>query len=114
MVSEEGLRLIATFRQLKKKLGLLSTWIDEDGREHAAAGFSRRADRRLSTGNAFDCGLGEIKLVPVNNGIKLEVTPNIFICALVMNRPVTELDLIPYGSVAAVVNNMSIMLEHRR
>lgn len=109
-VTEEGLRLIATFRQLEEALGRLSTWTARGGHEGSEDRISPGADRRLSSRNAFSCRIVEINPAPVNIEIKLEVTPDVFICALVAKRTVSDLSLIAGGSVMAIINDMSVML----
>ena len=95
-VTEEGLRLIATFRQLEEALGRLSTWTTQDGWDMKVRRLDfARPNRRLSTRNAFSCRIVEIDPAPVNIEVKLEVKPDVFICAPVTSRTVADLDLIP-------------------
>ncbi len=109
-VTEEGLRLIAAFRRVEEEFGRTLTSIAKDGWKDAADRLSWNKKRRLPTRNRFDCRIVEINPVAVNIEVKLEVAPDIFICALVTNRIVADLGLIPGCSVIAIINNMSIML----
>ncbi len=109
-ITEEGLRLIATFRKLEEKLGRISTAISEEGLEHAEDMLFWGVALRVSARNAFHCKIFSIKPAPVNVEVKLEVSPGVFIYALVTNRSLTEMDLQPGRSVVALVNSNSVML----
>ncbi len=109
-ITEEGLRLIAAFRKLEEKLGRISTVIAEEGLEHAEDMLFWGVAMRLSARNAFHCKIVEIKPARVNVEVKLEVSPGVFIFALVTNRSLTELDLTAGRNVVALVNSTSVML----
>jgi molybdate transport system regulatory protein len=109
-ITEEGLRLIAAFRKLEEKLGRISTAIAEAGLEHAEDMLFWGVALRVSARNAFHCKIVEIKPAPVNVEIKLEVSPGVFIFALVTNRSLIELDLKPGSNVMAMVNSTSVLL----
>jgi molybdate transport system regulatory protein len=110
VITEEGLRLIAAFRKLEEKLGRISTSIAEEGLEHAEDMLFWGVALRVSARNAFHCKIVEIKPAPVNVEIKLEVSPGVFIFALVTNRSLTDLDLKLGSRVVAMVNSTSVML----
>jgi molybdate transport system regulatory protein len=109
-VTNEGLRLIALFRKLEDQLGRISASIAQDGLKDATDGLSLGRDRRLSTCNAFGCKIVEIKPALVNNEIKLEVTPDINISALVTGRTIAELGLIQGGTISVIISNITTML----
>lgn len=109
-ITEEGLRLIAAFRRLEEKLGRISASIAEDGLEHAEDMLFWGVALRVSARNALHCKIVEIKPAPVNVEIKLEVSPGVFIFALVTNRSLVELDLKIGSNVVAMVNSTSVML----
>jgi molybdate transport system regulatory protein len=114
VITEEGLRLIAAFRKLEEKLGRISTAIAEEGLEHAEDILFWGVALRVSARNAFHCKIIEIKPAPVNVEIKLEVSPGVFIFALVTNRSLVELDLKIGDNVVAMVNSTSVMLPQAR
>ncbi len=109
-ITDEGLRLIAAFRKLEEKLGRISTAIAEEGLEHAEDMLFWGVALRVSARNALHCKIVEIRPAPVNVEIKLEVSPGIFIFALVTNRSLVELDLKLGSNVMAMVNSTSVML----
>jgi molybdate transport system regulatory protein len=110
VITEEGLRLIATFRKLEEKVGRISTAIAEEGLENAEDMLFWGVGLKLSARNAFFCKIVDIKEAPVNVEVKLEVTPGTFIFAHVTNRSLVELDLKPERNVVALVNSTSVML----
>jgi molybdate transport system regulatory protein len=110
VITEEGVRLIAAFRKLEEKLGRISTAIAEEGLEHAEDVLFWGVALKLSARNAFHCKIVEIKPAPVNVEVKLELSPGVFIVALVTNRSLVELDLKPGRIVVALVNSTSVML----
>ncbi len=110
VITEEGLRLIATFRRLEEKLGRISASIAEEGLEHAEDTLFWGVALRVSARNALHCKIVEIRPARVNVEIKLEVSPGVFIFALVTNRSLAELDLKVGSNVMAMVNSTSVML----
>lgn len=110
VITEEGLRLIAAFRKLEEKLGRISASIAEEGLEHAEDMLFWGVALRVSARNAFHCKIIDIKPAPVNVEIKLEVSPETFIYALVTNRSLEELALETGRDVMALVNSTSVMI----
>jgi len=110
MITEEGARLISAFRKLEEKLGRISTAIAEEGLEQAEDILFWGVALRVSARNAFHCKIVEIRPAPVNVEIKLEVSPGVFIFALVTNRSLAGLDLQVGKPVVAMVNSTSVML----
>jgi len=110
VITEEGVRLISAFRKLEEKLGRISASIAEEGLEHAEDLLFWGVALRVSARNALHCKIVEIKPAPVNVEIKLEVSPGVFIFALVTNRSSGDLDLNVGRDVVALVNSTSVML----
>ncbi|WP_084572924.1 TOBE domain-containing protein [Methylocapsa aurea] len=112
-VTDEGRRLIATFRRLEEKLGRISDSIVEVGLEHEEDLLFWGIGLKLSVRNAFHCTIVEIIPAPVNVEVKLKVSSEIEIIAVVTNASIAELGLTPGRSAVAMVNASSVMLAPR-
>lgn len=109
-VTEEGRRLIRTFRRLEEKLGEISESILEEGldsdRDFLFWGFCLK----LSIRNAYHCRVVEVVPAPVNVKVRLSLAPQTEIAALVTNASVKELRLNPGRPVVAMVNPSAVFL----
>jgi molybdate transport system regulatory protein len=71
-VTNEGRRLILTFRRLEEKLGRISTAIAAEGLEYDQ---DLGIGLKLSVRNALFCKVVKITRAPINIEVKLEVSP---------------------------------------
>ncbi|HUI21464.1 MAG TPA: molybdenum-dependent transcriptional regulator [Methylocella sp.] len=109
-VTEEGRRLIVAFHRLEEKLAAISTAISEEGLENEQDLLFLGIGLKLSVRNALYCTVVKISPSPVNVEIKLEVSPEVMISAVVTNASVNELGLAPGRRCIAMVNAPSVML----
>ncbi|SFK23346.1 TOBE domain-containing protein [Methylocapsa palsarum] len=109
-VTEEGRRLIATFRRLEEKLGKISDSIVEVGLEHEEDLLFWGLSLKLSIRNAYHCKVVEVIPSPVNVSVKLIIGPETEIYAFVTNKSVVELGLAPGRSAVALINPPSVHL----
>jgi molybdate transport system regulatory protein len=109
-VTDEGRRLIKTFRRLEEKLGLISTAIAAEGLEHDQDLLFWGIGLKLSVRNALSCRIVKITRAPINTEVKLEVPPGLVITTVVTNASVSELGLAPGRWCVAMVNASSVML----
>ena len=108
-VTEEGLRLIRTFRRLEARLRAISTSIVQSGLEHEDDLFFF-GGIKLSVRNALFCEVTKIAPARVNSEVKLQAPPEIVITSLVSNSTLEELRLAPGRHCIAMVNAQSVML----
>ena len=109
-VTDEGRRLILTFRRLEEKLGRISTAIAAEGLEHDQDLLFWGIGLKLSVRNTLFCKIVKITRAPVNIEVKLEVSPRLMITTVVTNASVNELGLAPGRWCVAMVNASSVML----
>ncbi|MCI0467525.1 MAG: TOBE domain-containing protein [Beijerinckiaceae bacterium] len=109
-VTEEGRRLIHTFRRLEEKLGRISTAIAAEGLEHEQDLLFWGIGLKLSVRNTFLSEVTKVAPAPVNVEVKLRVSPSLHITAVVTNESVKELSLEPGRRCVAMVNASSIVL----
>lgn len=109
-VTEEGRRLIATFRRLEEKLARISDSIVEEGLEHDEDLLFWGLSLKLSIRNAFHCKVVEVTPAPVNVGVRLVIGPDTEISAFVTNKSLEELGLAPGRSAVALINPPSVLL----
>jgi molybdate transport system regulatory protein len=109
-VTEEGRRLIATFRRLEEKLGRISDSIVENGLKQDEDLLFWGLSLKLSIRNAFHCKVIEISPGPVTVSVTLLIAPDTEIYASVTNKSVAELGLAPGRSAVALVNPPSVLL----
>lgn len=109
-VTDEGRRLILTFRRLEEKLSRISKAIAEEGLEHDQDLLLWGIGLKLSARNALLCTVVKIAPARVSVEVKLEVSPGILITAAVTNTSVAELGLVSGRRSVAVVNASSILL----
>ena len=76
-VTDEGRRLILTFRRLEEKLGRISTAIAAEGLEHDQDLLFWGIGLKLSVRNALFCKIVKITRAPINIEVKLEVSPGL-------------------------------------
>ncbi|VTZ48432.1 Transcriptional regulator, ModE family [Methylocella tundrae] len=109
-VTEEGRRLLVTFRRLEEKLSRISSSIAVQGIECEEDLIFWGIGMKLSARNTFHCTVLEIFAAPVNVEVRLQVSPEVVISALVTNASVSELGLVNHRPVLALVNASSVML----
>jgi molybdate transport system regulatory protein len=109
-VTDEGRRLIATFRRLEEKLARISESIIEDGLEHEEDLLFWGLTLKLSARNAYHCKVVEIIPAVVNVIVKLVIADGAQISAFVTNDGVRELGLAPGRAAVAVINPSSVRL----
>ncbi len=112
-VTIEGRRLIAAFRRLEEKLGHISTAIAEAGLEHERDLLFLGIGLKLSLRNALFCEVVKITPAPINNEVKLEVSPGVMITTAVTNASVKALGLTIGRGCIAMVDASSVMLAPR-
>jgi molybdate transport system regulatory protein len=112
-ITDEGRRLILTFRRLEEKLGRISTAIAADGLEHDQDLLFWGIGLKLSVRNALFCKIVKITRAPVNIEVKLEVSPGLIVTTVVTNASVNELGLAPGRWCVAMVNAPSVMLAQK-
>lgn len=84
-VTDEGRRLILTFRRLEEKLGRISTAIAAEGLEHDQDLLFWSIGPKLSVRNALFCKIVKIMRAPINIEVKLEVSPGLIVTTVVTN-----------------------------
>jgi molybdate transport system regulatory protein len=109
-VTEEGSRLIATFRRLEEKLAQISGSIVENGLEHDEDLLFWGLSLKLSIRNAYHCKVVEVTPDPVNVSVTLIIGPDTEIAASVTNKSVAELGLAPGRSAVALINPPSVLI----
>ncbi len=109
-VTEEGRRLLATFRRLEEKLGRISSSIAAEGLGREEDFFFWGVGMKLSARNVFHCTVLDILPAPVNVEVRLKVSPGVVISSIITNASIDELGLAPRRSVLALVNASSVML----
>lgn len=109
-VTEEGRRLLATFRRLEEKLSRISSSIAREGIEGGEDLAFWGIGMKLSARNTFHCTVLEIFPAPVNVEVRLQMSPDVVISSIVTNASVAELGLVPQREVLALVNANSVML----
>jgi molybdate transport system regulatory protein len=112
-VTDEGRRLILTFRLLEEKLGRISTAIAAEGLEHDQDLLFWGLGLKLSVRNALFCKIVKITRAPINIEVKLEVSPGLIVTTVVTNASVDELGLVPGSRCVAMVNASSVMLAQK-
>ncbi len=109
-VTEEGRRLLSTFRRLEEKLGRISSSIAAGGLDRDEDFFFWGVSMKLSARNVFHCVVREVSPAPVNVEVRLEVSPGVIISSIVTNASVEALGLVPQRPVLALVNASSVLL----
>ncbi len=109
-VTEEGLRLIDTFKRLEEKLNQLSHTISDIGLENTDDVLFWGLGLKLSTRNAFHCTVTEIKDASINVEVHLAVTPSCTLTAAVPNASVADMRLALGRHVVALVGASSVLL----
>jgi molybdate transport system regulatory protein len=112
-VTDEGRRLILTFRLLEEKLGRISTAIAAEGLEHDQDLLFWGIGLKLSVRNALFCKIAKITRAPINIEVKLEVSPGLIVTTVITNASVNELGLVPGRWCVAMVNASSVMLAQK-
>jgi len=110
MVTEEGLRLIETFKRLEEKLSHFSNAIHDMGLENTDDMLFWGLGLKLSTRNTFHCTVIEIKGAAVDVDVRLAVTPGCTLTAAVSNASVADMSLVPGRHVVALVGASSVLL----
>jgi len=110
IVTDEGLRLIETFKKLEERLARISNAISDTGLENVEDMLFWGLGLKLSTRNAFHCTVIEIKDASVNVEVRLAVTPDCIFTASVTNTSVADMPLVPGRHVVALVGASSVLL----
>lgn len=109
-VTEEGRRLIATFRRLEEKLARVSASIIEDGLKRDEDMMFWGLCPRLSARNQYHCKVVEVFPAVANAVVKLVIGEDTQISAFVTNDTLAELGLAPGRAAVAVINQSSVLL----
>jgi len=112
-VTDEGLRLIDTFKKLEERLTRISNAISDTGLEKTDDMLFWGLGLKLSTRNAFHCTVIEIKDAPVNVEVRLAVTPDCTFTAAVTHASIADMRLVPGRHVVALVGASSVLLAPR-
>ena len=111
MVTEEGRRLIETFHRLEERMSRISSLIAEEG----LAGHDEFAlwslGIKISTRNVFQTDVISVRKGPVDVEVKLRVSEDNFIYAIVTNEATEELGLIQGRKALALVKSSFVNLE---
>lgn len=93
VITEEGHRLIATFRQIEEKLAQISAAISEQGLTDCEDALFWGLGVKISARNSFRCQVTEVKRAPVDVEVTLKVSERNDLVVTVTNHSVTELGL---------------------
>jgi molybdate transport system regulatory protein len=102
-VTDEGRRLIATFRRLEEKLSRISNLIAEEGLEGQEEALLWALGVRISTRNVFQAEVSEVKRWTVDVEVALKFGGDKTLMATVTNSAADELELAPGRKVLALV-----------
>ncbi|MDR3372741.1 MAG: TOBE domain-containing protein [Ancalomicrobiaceae bacterium] len=102
-VTEEGLRLIATFRRLEERLSQFSSIIAEEGLDAQDEAMLRAAGLRISTRNVFRAEVVAIDRSAVDVDVTMQLTADQSIHSIVTNGAADDLQLAPGRRVLALV-----------
>ncbi len=102
-VTEEGRRLIATFRRLEDKLSRISNLIAEEGLAGQEEALLWALGVRISTRNVFQAEVSEVKRWTVDVEVVLKFGEDKTMLAIVTNSAADELELAPGRKVLALV-----------
>jgi molybdate transport system regulatory protein len=103
VITEEGHRLIATFRQIEEKLAQISTAIAAEGLNDCQDALFWGLGVKISARNSFRCQVVEVRKAPVDVEVTLKVSESNQLAVTVTNRSVHELGLEPGRTVMAFV-----------
>lgn len=110
VITEEGHRLIAAFRQIEEKLAQISSAIAEEGLNDCQDALFWGLGVKISARNSFRCQVLEVKKAPVDVEVVLKVSERNQLVVTVTNRSVTELGLEPGRTVMAFVKAPLVMI----
>jgi molybdate transport system regulatory protein len=102
-VTDEGRRLIATFRRLEQKLSRISNLIAEEGLEGQEEALLWALGARISTRNVFQAVVTQVRRWTVDVEVSLKFGDDKKILATVTNEAADELELAPGRQVLALV-----------
>jgi molybdate transport system regulatory protein len=109
-ITEEGRRLIATFRRLEEKLSLISNLIAEEGVAGQEEALLWAVGARVSARNVFQTEVAQIKRWPVDVEVTLKLDADRYIMAVVTNEAADDLELKPGRKALALVKAPFIRL----
>lgn len=109
-VTEEGRRLIATFHRLEERLARISSIIAEEGLDGLEDALLWTVGRKISARNVFQTEVVEVRRWPVDVEVRLRVSEDHAIRAIVTNASVEDLGLVPGRRVLALVKASFVRL----
>ena len=109
-ITEEGRRLITTFRRLEKKLSLISNLIAEEGVSGQEEALLWAVGVRISARNVFQTEVAQVKRWPVDVKVMLKFGEDRQIMAVVTNEAADDLELQPGRKALALVKAPFIRL----
>jgi molybdate transport system regulatory protein len=109
-LTEEGRRLIATFRRLEDRLAEISASLARDGTDALQDPPLWSFAMKTSARNAFRCQVVAVTRAPVNAEVELQVTDTRRIVAVITRHSADELQLAPGRSVIALVKSSFVLL----
>ncbi|MDR3494680.1 MAG: TOBE domain-containing protein [Ancalomicrobiaceae bacterium] len=102
-VTEEGMRLIATFRRLEERLSQFSSIIAEEGLDAQDEAMLRVAGLKISTRNVFRAEIVAVDRSAVDVDVTMQLTAEQSIHSIVTNGAADDLQLAPGRRVLALV-----------
>lgn len=109
-LTEEGRRLIVAFRRLEDKLSRISQAIAEEGLDEHTDLLFWSVAMKTSARNVFRCQVTEVRRAPVNVEVKLRLSNENFIVAVITNDSADELGLVPGREAVALVKSSFVIL----
>jgi molybdate transport system regulatory protein len=109
-LTEEGRRLIITFRHLEERLADISANLARESADAPQDPPLWSLMMKTSARNAFHCRVVAVTRAPVNAEVELQVTDTTRIVAVITRHSADELRLAPGRSVVALVKSSFVML----
>jgi molybdate transport system regulatory protein len=109
-LTEEGRRLIATFRHLEEGLAEIAARLTREGTEALQDPPLWSFAMKTSARNAFYCRVVAVTRASVNAEVELQVTDTRRIVAVITRHSADELRLAPGRSVIAIVKSSFVLL----
>jgi len=109
-LTEEGRRLIATFRHLEQRLSEISESLVREGTDALLDPPLWSFAMKTSARNAFHCKVVSVRRAPVNAEVELQVTDTRRIVAVITRQSADELKLTPGRSAIALVKSSFVLL----
>jgi len=109
-LTEEGRKLILSFRRLEEKLSRISVALLEEGDGLHPDLLLWGIAMKTSARNAFRCTVREVRREAVNVEVVLDVTDGHALTAIITNDSADDLELVPGREVVALIKASFVML----